>query len=364
MVRRITGSMVSLGLGLASGWFAWPCLYAAGEPAPAAPAPVPVADQTARYRKEIEPLLVTYCYDCHGDGSHKGELAIDSFKDIAGMQKNREVWKRIREHIGYKLMPPADEDQPSDQERKQLLSWIDAAVFPVDPAHPDPGRVLLRRLNREEYRNTIKDLLGVDLEVENILPPDDSGYGFDNVGDVLTLSPVHIERYLTAARQALDRAVHPDPMPRPERKIAGSTLEGPGRRSEDGHYLWKAGEAVCNPEFYRPGRYYLKVVASGTWGGNEPPKMELRLDGNLLSSWEVKNLLDTPKWYTAEVKIEDQGNAPHRRQLPERFLGRIHQGPRPPRPEPDGQPRGDRGAIGRSAATEARDPSRDLRGAQ
>lgn len=296
---------------MAGGWFAWPCLRASAQtpPAPIA-APAKAADQVARYKKEVEPLLVNYCFDCHGDGSHKGELAIDSFKDIAAMQKNREVWKRIREHIGYKLMPPADEDQPSDQERQQLLSWIDAAVFPVDPAHPDPGRVLLRRLNREEYRNTIKDLLGVDLEVENILPPDDSGYGFDNIGDVLTLSPVHIERYLTAARQALDRAVHPDPMPRPERKIAGSILEGPGRRSEDGHYLWKAGEAVCNPEFQQPGRYLLKVVAGGTWGGNEPPKMELRLDGNLVSTWEVKNLMDTQKWYTVEVDIPTKG--PHR----------------------------------------------------
>ncbi|BCU77284.1 DUF1592 domain-containing protein [Luteolibacter sp. LG18] len=306
MDRRISGSILSLGLGLAGGWLAWPVTRASGEPVASVPAAKPAVDQTARYKKEIEPLLVTYCYDCHGDGSHKGELAIDSFKDIAAMQGNREVWKRIREHIGYKLMPPADEDQPDDKERKQLLSWIDDAVFPVDPARPDPGRIPLRRLNREEYRNTIQDLLGVEVAVENVLPPDDSGYGFDNIGDVLTLSPVHIERYLAAARQALDKAVHPDPMPRPERKIAGATMDGPGLRSEDGHYLWKAGEATCHP-YFTAGRYKLKVVAAGTWGGNDPPKMELRLDGNLVSTWDVKNPMDSPKWYTAEVKIEAKG---------------------------------------------------------
>src|SRR5690606_36934749 len=111
--------------------------------------------------------------------------------------------------------PPPDEDMPADAEREKMLRWIDDAVFPVDPANPDPGHVTLRRLNRREYQNTLRGLLDVRVDVSGLLPEDDSGYGFDNIGDVLTLSPAHLECYLKVARIALDRAVHPDPMPFP-----------------------------------------------------------------------------------------------------------------------------------------------------
>lgn len=286
-----------LGLALAPWWPELACASEAG-----------AADRAAaeRYRKDIVPLLETYCYDCHGDGAKKGELSLDSFSTLEAMRHNRGTWKRIRDHIGYGLMPPPDEDQPGAAEKRQLLSWIDDAVFPVDPANPDPGRIALRRLNREEYRNTIRDLLGVDLAVESILPVDDSGYGFDNIGDVLTLSPVHIERYLSAARKALDKAVHPDPMPHPARAIAGSDLEGPGVRSEEGHYLITAGEALAVPEI-APGRYRLRITAGGTLGGQVAPKMELRLDGILLKTWDVSEPQGTPGTYVQEIRIDQPG---------------------------------------------------------
>lgn len=262
---RLSPSMLSfqrlLSLALGAG------LAGAGaeESAPASPAPAlspsPAAGLEIRWKDQVLPLMETYCYDCHGDGVKKGELALDRYDSISAMQANREVWKRIRDHLKQRLMPPLDEDQPADEERQEILAWIDDAVFPVDPAHPDPGRVTLRRLNRVEYQNTLRDLLGVDVKVIDLIPPDDAGYGFDNIGDVLTLSPAHLERYLEAARVSLDHAVKPGPMPPPELVVPGARLTGNGQRSEEGHYLYMAGEATTE---FDPGR---RGKASG-WIGS------------------------------------------------------------------------------------------------
>ena len=258
----------------------------------------------ARWKSEALPIFETYCYDCHGDGIKKGELAIDRFDSIAKMQQNREVWKRIRDHLKHHLMPPLDEDQPTVEERDKLLAWIDAAVFPVDPNHPDPGRVTLRRLNRIEYQNTLRDLLGVEVNVMDLIPPDDSGYGFDNIGDVLTLSPAHLERYLEAARVALDKAVKPGVMPPPETKTNGRDLEGNGQRSEEGHYLFKAGAAETIYRPLRPGKYRVTVTACGTLGGDGPPAMELHVEDKKLHEWKVDAPMDRPKDYTHEIQID------------------------------------------------------------
>ncbi|NJM38845.1 MAG: DUF1587 domain-containing protein [Akkermansiaceae bacterium] len=150
----------------------------------------------AKYEKEILPIFHRYCYDCHGEGMREGELALDRFPDIPSMIADRDAWKHIRDHIDFRLMPPPKEDAPSDEERKKLLSWIDDTIFAVDPNHPDPGHVMLRRLNRTEYQNTIQDLLGISINATEILPQDDTGYGFDNIADVLTISPIHMDRYL------------------------------------------------------------------------------------------------------------------------------------------------------------------------
>jgi hypothetical protein len=260
-------------------------------------------DLAKQWDKEVLPLVETYCYDCHGDGLKKGELAIDKFGSISAMQANRDVWKRIRDHLKHQLMPPLDEDQPSEAERRKILAWIEAAVFPVDPAHPDPGRVTLRRLNRVEYQNTLRDLLGVNVNVTDLIPPDDSGYGFDNIGDVLTLSPAHLERYLEAARVSLDKAVKPGKMPPPEADFPGRELAGDGHRSEEGHYLFKSGIAKTSFKPQRPGTYRVTVTAGGTLGGDGPPKMELHENDQTLCEWDVDARMEEPKEFTHEFKI-------------------------------------------------------------
>jgi hypothetical protein len=308
---------------VAAGWFAWPWLNskAAGSVAggsaegsgggvsadAAAVAKLDTAQLVAQWDREVLPIFQNYCHDCHADGVKKGELGLDAFEDIESMIANRDVWKRIRDHIDFRLMPPPDEVAPGDEEREKLIAWIDAAVFPVDAANPDPGHVTLRRLNRTEYRNTIEDLLGVKVKVDGLLPPDDTGYGFDNIGDVLTLSPVHVERYLEAARIALDKAVYPGPMARPKQVISGGDLQGPGHRSDDGHFLFTSGEAFGEVRLPRAGSYRIHVTAGGTYGGDGAPEMVLMVDGRPEQTWEVKSSIDSPAVYKTDLRIEKEG---------------------------------------------------------
>jgi hypothetical protein len=261
------------------------------------------------FRDDVEPIFENYCFDCHADGIKKGELTFDRYDSIESMIADRDVWKRIRNHIDFRLMPPPDEDAPDDEERKKMIAWIDAAVFPVDPNHPDPGHVTLRRLNRVEYKNTIRDLLGVDVNVDELLPSDDSGYGFDNIGDVLTLSPVHLERYLDTAQIALEKAIDLGPRKFPQESVAGKRLNGPGQRSDRGHYLISNGAVEHEFRLGEPGRYRIRVTASADAAKKEPAKMDLRIDDKTQITWEVSEGLENPKTFETEVTFNPKGGS-------------------------------------------------------
>ncbi|HTL15947.1 MAG TPA: DUF1587 domain-containing protein, partial [Patescibacteria group bacterium] len=151
------------------------------------------------YPANIQKILSTYCYDCHGDGAQKGKVAFDEFASAAEMRVHRDVFFNALKNVRAGIMPPEKKPRPDHQEQKALADWIKTDIFQIDVQNPDPGKVTIRRLNRVEYRNTIRDLMGFDYKVEDELPPDDTGYGFDTIGDVLTLSPLLLEKYMTAA---------------------------------------------------------------------------------------------------------------------------------------------------------------------
>ncbi|MGZ5544265.1 MAG: DUF1587 domain-containing protein, partial [Limisphaerales bacterium] len=153
----------------------------------------------ADFHKSVQPLLTQYCGDCHFDGAKKGNIAFDEFKSDDELLANRDLWFKALKNVRAGLMPPANKPKPSGDEIGKLTEWVKSDVFQIDPANPDPGKVTIRRLNRIEYRNTIRDLTGYDYKVEEELPPDDTGYGFDTIGDVLTMSPLLMEKYMQAA---------------------------------------------------------------------------------------------------------------------------------------------------------------------
>ena len=161
----------------------------------------------AQFHSKVEPVLKEYCYDCHGDGAHKGNVAFDQWKSDAEVAGNSELWWKALRNLRAGMMPPANKPKPTAEQKKQIESWIKQAVFHANPKEPDPGRVTLRRLNRTEYRNTVRDLTGVDFNTEADFPPDDSGHGFDNISDALTLSPMLLEKYLDAAKEIVSKAL-------------------------------------------------------------------------------------------------------------------------------------------------------------
>ncbi len=159
------------------------------------------------FEKEIEPLLQDYCFDCHGDGSAKGDFSMDEYDDLTKHLDDVEHWLAVWRNLRSQIMPPPKKDQPDLEEKRQLLSWIEKRVFKLDPKNPDPGRVTIRRLNRVEYHYAVRDLLGVEYETWENFPADDTGYGFDTIGDVLSISPLHMEKYLAAASSIVEKAL-------------------------------------------------------------------------------------------------------------------------------------------------------------
>jgi hypothetical protein len=156
------------------------------------------------FRKEIQPLFSKYCYECHNDTKHKGGLSLQAYPEIAFIREHHEVWTELLRKVRTQEMPPEGKPQPTEKERERIVSWVDAELFPVNYDNPDPGSVTIRRLNRAEYNNTVRDLLRVDFHPADDFPNDDVGYGFDNIGDVLTLSPLLLEKYITAAEEIME----------------------------------------------------------------------------------------------------------------------------------------------------------------
>lgn len=206
------------------------------------------AASSADYQRDVLPVLREYCYDCHGEGSKKGGVALDRFSSVEEFAREPKHWLAVWRNLDSQLMPPSDKPQLSVEHRALIQRWIEDAVFKVDPNHPDPGRVTVRRLNREEYRNTVRDLLGVDFDAFDRFPPDDSGDGFENNGDVLSISPLLSEKYLDAAKEVV-RKWSEKPATRREVFPAGPPPNGP---AELRGYMRGLLEPLAYRAFRRP----------------------------------------------------------------------------------------------------------------
>ena len=161
------------------------------------------------FEKDILPILQENCFSCHGDGEAKGDLSLDGFKTANDVHRGYKIWEKIRKLVLANEMPPRKKKKRPDAKQRALLTdWTRQTLDTFyRTAPPDPGRVTVRRLNRAEYNNTIRDLMRVDFKPARDFPADDSGYGFDNIGDVLTMSPLLMEKYFAAAERIAAKAV-------------------------------------------------------------------------------------------------------------------------------------------------------------
>ncbi len=197
----------------------------------------------------------------------KGQVAFDTFKSDPARRADHGLWWKALKNLRADMMPPHKKPQPSLEQKALIAQWIKSSVFEADPKNPDPGRVTLRRLNRVEYANTIRDLVGVDFDAVNTFPPDDTGEGFDNIADVLTLSPMLLEKYLAAAEKIISQAVPTESKIMPEQVIARKKFRGDNSDSDrsnrrDGSLTLSFYSPAAVSNVFRvehAGRYQLSV---------------------------------------------------------------------------------------------------------
>jgi len=154
------------------------------------------------------PFVKRYCLDCHSGGDAERGIRLDKYRAGAAMSSDAATWRKVLDMLRARKMPPDGNLRPTEEEYRTVASWLEAELDRAPRAGArNPGRVTIRRLNRAEYTNTIRDLLGVEFNAAADFPSDDVGYGFDNIGDVLTLPPLLMEKYLDAAEQIAAKAI-------------------------------------------------------------------------------------------------------------------------------------------------------------
>src|SRR5215216_7091916 len=193
--------------------------------------PAILTDASAEgFERTVKPFLAEHCVSCHGNEKHKRDLNFESIASVKTLIDDRDHWDEVVLKLRNREMPPDDEPQPAEHQRQAVAGWLERELARIDKVTPpDPGRVTARRLNRAEYNNTVRDLLGVDLRPADDFPQDDAGYGFDNIADVLSLSPVLMEKYLSAADNVARVALFGPPVLKPTL----TRLRSEGRRNGD-----------------------------------------------------------------------------------------------------------------------------------
>lgn len=256
----------------------------------------------------VQPLLIQYCGDCHTGEDAQAGVRLEKFETPGQILQGRKAWLKISQQIEAGIMPPAQSDPIPAAEKVKILEFIQAATNAINCVKdPNPGKVTVRRLNRFEYFNTVRDLTGVDYPKALEFPGDDVGYGFDNIGDVLTLPPILLEKYIEAAEEISKAAIKiPTPSKRHKSEWTGSQLkiDKGGQASGNFASLSSAGEAYTHEQIPWPGTYKLIVTASGDQAGDEPVKAAVVVDGKQIKTITIPNKRGEPKEYSVTLRLK------------------------------------------------------------
>ena len=250
---------------------------------PRAEAPQSAPPRPASSAETLDRSVVDkYCVTCHNQRLKTGGLTLDT-PDLANVAAHSDVWEKVIRKVEAGMMPPAGVPRPDAATRKALVANLEGVLDRAAKASPNPGRPLVHRLNRAEYANAIRDLLAVDLDVSALLPPDDSSAGFDNNADVLGLSPVLLESYLTAAERISALAVG-DPKTPPMGELFRVRQDESQDRHVDGLPIGTVGGLLIQTTLPLDGEYQFQVrlfrTNLGTMRGLEyPHQLEISVNG-------------------------------------------------------------------------------------
>ena len=250
---------------------------------PRAEAPQSAPPRPASSAETLDRSVVDkYCVTCHNQRLKTGGLTLDT-PDLANVAAHSDVWEKVIRKVEAGMMPPAGVPRPDAAARKALVDNLEGVLDRAAKASPNPGRPLVHRLNRAEYANAIRDLLAVDLDVSALLPPDDSSAGFDNNADVLGLSPVLLESYLTAAERISALAVG-DPKTPPMGELFRVRQDESQDRHIDGLPIGTVGGLLIQTTLPLDGEYQFQVrlfrTNLGTMRGLEyPHQLEISVNG-------------------------------------------------------------------------------------
>jgi hypothetical protein len=284
------------------------------------------ADAAPAHAAAERALLDRYCVSCHNDQLVTAGLSLQQ-ADITRVADRADVWEKVLRKVRTGAMPPAGRPRPDKAEYEALASYLDTELDQAAAARPRPGRPTIHRLNRAEYANAVRDLLGVEIDVRSLLPADGAGYGFDNIADVLSVSPGLLERYLSAARR-ISRLAVGDPTIRPgvETYTIPKYLRQDARMGEELPFGSRGGMAFRH-YFPLDGEYVIKVRLQRTWrdeirGLGTSHQLEIRIDRARVqeftiggtgprATWSPGQAVPTPTEYemTADKGIEARVSA-------------------------------------------------------
>jgi len=250
------------------------------------------------FSEHAKPILAKYCLSCHGANKQAGDVAFDKFTDAKSAATSIDVWERALDNVRGGTMPPKGKPRPTMEESEQLIKEFERIIASAPtPSKIDPGRVTMRRLNRTEYNNTVRDLMGVDIRPADDFPVDDSGYGFDNIGDALSMPPLLLEKYLSASERLVDAALErPKVYQGPEvdrdfelRDFRNSL--NPGRRNQDekkNTRLDSNGEIFVNAKIDKAGDYKVTMRAVEEPAGDQHARLVMKFADREVGTFDVK----------------------------------------------------------------------------
>ena len=261
--------------------------------------------------EKIQPILKSACLECHSGSEAEAGLALSNFKSSKSILKERQTWEKVIQRLELEDMPPKDSAPLQGADRKRLVEWLKSAINDIDCGRaPNPGSVTLRRLNRAEYRNTVRDLLGIDYALASGFPGDDVGYGFDNIGDVLTLPPLLMEKYLSAAEDISRRAIlapEPGPVFESIRKPKQLTAGNSGKANDSYFSFYSNGKITIEEQLPWKGEFSLELGMTGSPAAGEYPRMLVSVDGKKAKEFSVQSEPDTPKNFVVPIRISKGG---------------------------------------------------------